>query len=312
MNPIKYAILETLAFFDLFDRPLSITELHTLLCKKMCTLDEVKSEVEKMTEVVRTKNYYTLYDTARIVELLRARNHHEDHQWNLVSRYIPRLRHVPFIRMVAVCNSLALKTTDDHSDIDLFIIVKKNRIWLTRLLITMVIHISGMRRYNNKIQDRFCLSFFITEESMDLGAIPLHKDDIYFWYWMATIVPIMDIGDTYKLFWDANIQTLRTVLPQSKKAEMAGIQTASFVAQWSEWLFGSFIGDRIERYISFFLKRRALKKKKLLQSSDSGIIISDTVLKFHNVDARDEIYEKWKKRVKKFVDGAPTTLLEKK
>lgn len=79
------------------------------------------------------------------------------------------LRFVPFIRMIAVTGRLAMKNTDKNSDWDLFVALKKGKIWTGRTIFTAFAHIIGKRRYGNKIKDRICLNYFITDESLKIN-----------------------------------------------------------------------------------------------------------------------------------------------
>ena len=71
---------------------------------------------------------------------------------------------IPGLRMVAICNSLSMYASDADSDIDLFVVTEKNRLWFVRILMTIVFQILGVRRHGNHVAKRFCLSFFSTVE----------------------------------------------------------------------------------------------------------------------------------------------------
>jgi hypothetical protein len=53
------------------------------------------------------------------------------------------------------CNS-------EDSDIDLFVVTEKNRLWLVRILITIIFSVLMVRKTKTKHKKRFCLSFFVT------------------------------------------------------------------------------------------------------------------------------------------------------
>lgn len=66
----------------------------------------------------------------------------------------------------------------ESSDIDLFIITSVNRIWIVRILITRVFQFCELEEASSKHAGRFCLSFFITEKSLDFSPFAL-ENDIY-------------------------------------------------------------------------------------------------------------------------------------
>lgn len=62
-------------------------------------------------------------------------------------RYIAWLRFIPGVQLVAVGNSLSMNATTEDSDIDLFIVTKSDILWTVRLLVTVIFHFLGVRRY---------------------------------------------------------------------------------------------------------------------------------------------------------------------
>jgi hypothetical protein len=295
VDSLKQAVIKTLAFFDLYNRPLTIMELYTFLWMYKCNMNNVSQHLKRISGVVEKNDFYVLDDQIDTIKQHTQRKKRELKQWELVSKYIPRLRWIPYIKMIAVCNSLAMQTSETKSDIDLFIIIKNKRLWTTRLCITIFIHLLGIRRYKNKIHNRFCLSFFITDQSLDLSPIALKNGDVYFYYWLATLIPIID-RNTYETFWDKNKNFIHGALPNVKRQEVQQVIVPR-VTKFLEFLFRGFIGDMVELIIRLFLKKRAEKKKAKINHKKANIIISDTILKFHNVDTRSDIQKKWCDRI---------------
>jgi predicted nucleotidyltransferase len=50
--------------------------------------------------------------------------------------------------MIALCNSRAMGKADKNSDIDLFVITKKENLWTARFIVTAITAILGVRRRN--------------------------------------------------------------------------------------------------------------------------------------------------------------------
>lgn len=53
-------------------------------------------------------------------------------------KYIPYISWIPGLKMIGVGNSLSMNSGTKDSDIDLFIVTTPNRIWLVRILVTLV------------------------------------------------------------------------------------------------------------------------------------------------------------------------------
>lgn len=55
-----------------------------------------------------------------------------------------------------------------------------------------------------RTKDRFCLSFFITEEAMNFESIRLQPNDPYLDRWIYTLIPLVNKNATYEHFMEAN------------------------------------------------------------------------------------------------------------
>jgi len=98
---------------------------------------------------------------------------------------------VPFLRGSFVCNSYAMGTFDEKSDIDLFVVTKRNRLYTARLFMNLLFRIFGIRTYGDDVAGKFCLSFFADEDNLNFTSIA-KKKDFYFAYWIYTLKPIID------------------------------------------------------------------------------------------------------------------------
>ena len=210
--------------------------------------------------------------------------------WKKVDRYIPILRHIPFLRYVSVCNNLSFSKTEEGSDIDLFIIAKKNRLFIVRTLVTFLLQILGVRRHGNRIKSRFCLSFFIDDSHLDLSDIAI-SNDIYLAFWFKYQVPILDDNVSKDLIikntWIKNYLEEEVVFRNDKL-----ISNKSYIKTVLSFALNGVIGDVIEKALGSWQLRRSKNKADMLKDK-SGISISPSILKFHNNDRRREYRNKW-------------------
>jgi hypothetical protein len=195
------------------------------------------------------------------------------------AHYMRFVRLCPFVRLAAVCNNVAMARAHENSDIDLFFVIKKDRLFTGRFLVTLLFHLFGVRRHGSKISTRFCLSFFIDEDELNLEKIAI-QNDYYLAYWLKTLVPFIDNGTLSELEnqnkWVPDLKITRNYLIPSK---------VSFL----EKLFPSFL----ERFLASWQKKRALKKMNTLPRPH-GVIVTDHMLKFHDVDKRELLREEMK------------------
>ena len=103
--------------------------------------------------------------------------------WKKVDKYVPFLRFIPWVLLVGIGNSLSMNACHKGSDIDLFIITKKNRLWTVRIITTLYFFLLWLRKTQKNHAGKFCLSFFITEKVLDFKDIAI-KNDIYLYFWI--------------------------------------------------------------------------------------------------------------------------------
>jgi hypothetical protein len=84
------------------------------------------------------------------------------------------LHFIPSIKMIAVCNNFYYRP---QSDIDFFIITAPHRLWLTRFFATIILEIFCLRARGKKTADKVCLSFYLSEDNLNLESVLLKKSD---------------------------------------------------------------------------------------------------------------------------------------
>lgn len=209
-----------------------------------------------------------------------------------MNRYAPVLRICPFVRMVAVCNNLALGKVDEKSDIDLFVVAKRNRLFVARTFLTLFLHLLGVRRHGKKVAGRFCLSFFVDDSFLNLSPIAI-ENDIYLAFWLKSMRPIVDEGIARR-FLVENDWARRFFENDEEFAIDLGLVRIrkSLVKKFWEKLLGGVFGDFCESKLRGWQLFRAQEKAKLLPDT-SGLLINEHILKFHNIDRRREYRNKW-------------------
>ena len=176
---MEQQIIATVAYFDMFDRPLTEFEIFRYLLSNAAILEKknLKNAVKLETQVEQKIDAGKYQKTCTHIQLLidqkklaekdgmimlfgreattAERNIREiisKPKWDRAVRATKIIRYVPFVRMVAICNTLAYNMAKKDSDIDLLIVIKKDRIWMSRLTITS--------RPNSIIMPSFSASFF--------------------------------------------------------------------------------------------------------------------------------------------------------
>ena len=231
-----------------------------------------------------------------------------DKKFKIALRAIKLFKYFTFIKLIAVCNNLAWSNARKQSDIDLFIITNKKRIWLVRFWSIILISLLGLRPPKEKVEDKLCLSFYTTEENLDLSKIKISAEDIYLVFWLATLRPVYERDDFYNKLIKAN-SWLEKYLPhwQAQKFgyryKVEDNKFNRFIYKSKEFVWGGFLGDWLEKiFKNIQLKLMSQKKKDLAVTDDTRVIISETMLKFHDNDRRLEYMKLFEQKRQEIID----------
>jgi len=202
--------------------------------------------------------------------------------FSLAYKYIPYIKWIPGIRLIAVWNSTSMFASNLESDIDLFIITSQKRMWIVRILTTLIFSLLWVRKTKKFHAKRFCLSFFCTENWMNFKNFVL-ENDVYLYFWIVYLKPILDFDNTFDSFiksqsW-ADFQEYRHLIKKNKK----------FIRfSWTSFWNNSSILDFVDNILEKIFLPKTLKSYESLWKP-YGIIINKNMLKFHNNDKRKQI-----------------------
>lgn len=196
--------------------------------------------------------------------------------------------------MIAVCNTLAYNNSRSQADIDLFIVSRRGRIWQTRFWVAGFLQLFKLRPQATKIQNKFCTSFFVDEDNLNLESLAI-SHDIYLPFWLAQLMPVYDDG-IYQKFLSANAW-IKNYLPNSLPIQPPARRFVKGVG-WLKRLLEAFFTLWPEPWFKNFQLKIIPESLKILANCDSRVVINDGVLKFHGNDRRQLFLEKWQGKMK--------------
>ena len=181
------------------------------------------------------------------------KNPYMDEFVGYINKYSRLFKSIPYIQSIYLCNSLTFNAIKSDSDIDLFIITKKNSLRRARFRSVALFFIFGLKRTLSKKAKKFCLSFYVTEDHQNLYDISLPQTDIYLIYRLAHLVPLYHETQPPKSIYEYNTW-IQTLLPNLPKQHLINIGTnitygtSSFKRFREKWLGGG-IGHVVEYLI---------------------------------------------------------------
>ncbi|MBI5135143.1 hypothetical protein HZA86_02830 [Candidatus Uhrbacteria bacterium] len=304
------AMLVTLQYFALRHCPLTESELLQFLpadCSSVAreSFDGALDALVRKGAIESTNGFYGLpgalpQDLKYRADLYCA----SLTKWRIAHQSIVKLSWIPFLRMVAVTNTLALNMAEDSSDIDVLVVGSSGRLWTVRWLVTAVLQLSGRRRHGHHIKNRICLSFYLSDQALNFGQFFHSNNDLHYAYWVGMIVPMFVANghQTQEKFFQEN-SWINEFFPQHHWIGIAPVfevRDASWAMRTRstfEWFLRGRLGNVFETAV------RWIQRKKIYSHQESrvhqkgvDVVVTDDVLKFHESDSRAEHRKQWREQ----------------
>jgi len=189
----------SILYHDIFDYPLNVKEIiRWRVGKKGLSL------FKKTKEVLNKDGLYCLKDKESLLYKRTLRERISNRKTEIAKKNASLLAKLPTVKGVFITGALAMNNAKEESDIDLMIITKRNRLWLTRLTSYLVLRMMNyaVRKPNDKDQkDKLCLNIWLDESALSWGK----KDrNIYSAHEIAQVVPIVDKENVHQRFLQKN------------------------------------------------------------------------------------------------------------
>lgn len=296
MNHVQDALIRTIAFHAAWDHAPTLGELlyglDTGPDYKDFSQAHAVHELETLVlaDVLSIKNglYSFASDMPHILQSMCERDILQPRKRREARHAASLLARMSDIKFVALANTTALGNARDGGDLDLFIITRHGRIWTTRLLTAGPLKLLGKLPTSEEKPDSVCLSYFISDQGLDLTSHQLNGDDPYFRYWFLSLLPLFDDGIGAEL-WNQNMQIIRRhpfATPWNVSPDLH--------IQQPKIRFG--LGEYIESYAESFQCSWFPSVIQEKQNKTSEVLVSDYALKFHVDDRRMFFREKYEKK----------------
>ena len=250
---ISRAILQTVAYSDIFDYPLTAREIHRYLTGVKASLEEVVHAVGCDGLVTRTGDYFTLPGREEIVSKRRQREEYSHELLPRALRYGRMLGNLPYIRMVALTGSLSVMNISEHQDFDYMLVIAPGRVWTARAFALALNRFARLQGYT------LCPNLIISEK-----ALKWSQRDLYSARELCQMMPITGF-DVYHRLMEVN-KWVGDFLPNAYlewNSLPAQPQRRTVVFQYLlEFLLRGKPGDRFEQW--------EMKRKITRFSNQSG------------------------------------------
>jgi len=306
LSEIKEDILATLAYFDLFSYPITRGEIYLFLQNKYDyeIFDDGLNGLLKEGVIHLFDKFYTLKNDHYLIVRRNEGNKKAEELIKIAEKVGNILIRFPYVRGIAISGSLSKNYADENSDIDLFIITAKNRLWIART----IMHAFKKLTFLVKKEDYFCMNYYIDEQQLETV-----EKSIYTAIEIGTLIPLQ--GDiVFEKFYAANAWIRNFIPNKNMRIATAKLVKPSFLKRLVELLFSNKAGDAIDNMMMNITSKRWLKKtyqKKVNHhGAIMGIVTGKHYAKPDPLNFQSKLLARYENRVSQLLQQYESTLAQ--
>lgn len=250
---IKLIIIDTLSYFDVFNYPLTLDQIYLFLHYNLTSRKLINECIEEIPIVEKKYGYYFFSGRQSCAVKRKISESENKRKTLLAANYSRFLGMVPGVKLVALTGSVAMLNASADDDIDMFIITRKNMLWTTRLLVTFITKILGIKRdyKSRKNKDKLCLNMFLDEKEMELS-----EKNLYTAHEIVQMKILYDEHKVFESFMNKNLWIME-FFPKLFVAK----RTSRRIKKWFEFMFFSENLLRVVNFSAFIIQYIYMRKK---------------------------------------------------
>lgn len=265
LSEIKENILATLAYFDMFNYPLTRAEVYLFLKSKHPyeAFEDALRCLAVDGAIRQFDRFYTLKKDHYCVIRRNEGNKKAAELIKVAERVGSILIRFPYVRGIAISGSLSKNFADELSDIDLFIITAKKRLWIART----IMHCFKKLTFLVNREHYFCMNYYVDEHQLEIA-----EKNIYTAIEIGTLIPLQ--GDlVFERFYTANAWTRNFLPNKNMRVATAKPLKKSFFKKGAEILFNNKLGDAAETLLMKITAARWAQKSRNKKQNSHGLIM---------------------------------------
>lgn len=295
-------IIATITYYDVLDYPLTSFEIWKHLIRSNA---DHSTDVWELKDILRCLNaeyveryiaekngMYFLHGREKLVSVRRTRENISLTKVKKLRRIVAILRIAPFVRMMCVTGRLSYRNCESTSDLDLLIVYRNGHIWTGRFFLTIFTHILGVRRHDGMTNDRACLNYHITTESL---CVP--TKDLFAAHEYSFIYPLFDANDHFTEFavqneWISSYKPHYSAQHKRHRATLHDSFMSKKIRMVLEWILAdTAMEKRLER-----VQKKKIQENPKTRTEGALILYSDRHLVFLPKPHGPVIFEQYKER----------------
>ncbi|MFL5739304.1 MAG: hypothetical protein ACJ75B_03735 [Flavisolibacter sp.] len=262
---VQHDILATISYFDIFDYPLTQTEITQFL-QRSYPNHEISQALHHLSLdnwIFKFDEFYTLQDNYTLILRRRKGNQKARQMMHTADKIAAFLSGFPFVRGVALSGSLSKNFADENADIDFFIITAKNKLWLARTFM----HCFKKFTFLFKKQHWFCMNYYVSESMMQI-----REKNIYTATEVVTLLPLRGI-ECFNQFYSENKWSAEYLPNHTMRVSYVKETRNSLLKKFIELSLSHPLGNALDYLLMKLTSRRWSLKTKNKKRNMRGMVM---------------------------------------
>jgi len=242
IGTLAKSIIKTLAYYDIFNYPLTKEEIYIYSNINGDTKTSVLEELEVLVSsgiIYNNDKFYSINHNLHLTPKRIEGNKRAIKKMNTAKLFSKLISHFPYVRGVLLSGSISKGYMDEKADIDYFIITAPNRLWITRILLVFFKKMFLLNSYKF-----FCINYFISTTELEI-----EEKNIYTAIELATLIPMYG-ADIYNDLYEEN-QWIKAYVPNYPKRDVSNLPSFNkkIIQKVIESLLNKRFGDYVDENI---------------------------------------------------------------
>jgi len=185
---ISQAVLQAVLYSDIFDFPVTAREVHRYLPRIVASYEDVCQVLSAEDRFVKAGDYVTLAGREHLVNVREEREDQSKKLLPYALKYGRIIGCLPFVRMVALTGSLAVRNVSGNVDFDYMLVTRPGRLWTARAFTLL------FGRFTKLSGHTVCPNLVVSENYLEW-----HQRDLYTAREFSQMIPISGKDIYHKL-----------------------------------------------------------------------------------------------------------------
>lgn len=295
-TPLTKGIVKTLLYYDVFQYPLTESEIFKHLPTQRATPDQVKEELRRLRDesiVYSHADFFSVQDDSGLETRRVKGNNMALESLPIAHKQALFISKFPFVRAVMASGSLSKDYMDEQADLDFFIITKSNRLWIARMLLVLYrkVFLFNSRKY-------FCTNYFLDENHLEI-----EEKNIFTATELATLLPLYG-KENYKKLIDSN-SWIQLFFPHHNSRQTVNVPTyrPGLLKRYLESIINLMGANKLE---TIFMRLNLFRWRRIYESNfpkgdfEVAFKTKEYVSKGHSRNMQRKVLDLYKQKLDEF------------